>query len=85
VSMRGTSCCVCRIEAVLFEIIGVKMPCSRNCSIFDIWRREDVKGERRIIGSKRRAEGFLRLETRAEFGEREDIVGAAWRERVLPR
>jgi len=83
--MRVKVRCVCRMDAVLLESAGVKTPCSRNCLMLDMRRREEADGERRIIGSSRRVEGFLRLETRAEFVEREDVVGAALRERDFPR
>jgi hypothetical protein len=75
-SIEGRTRCVWRIVAVEPESAGEKVPCSRNCFMFDMRRREEAEGERRMIGSRRRADGFLRLETSAEFVVR-DVVGAA--------
>lgn len=83
-SMVGMTRWICRIVAVLPESAGVNVPRSRNCLIFDMRRRDEAEGERSMMGSRRRAEGFLRFETRAEFV----VIGvgaAAWRERLRPR
>lgn len=69
---------------MLPESAGAKVPDSRNCLMFDMRRRDEADGERRMMGSRRRAEGFLRLETRDEFVVIE-VGAAAWRERLRPR
>lgn len=69
---------------MLPESAGENVPRSRNCLMFDMRRRDEAEGERRIMGSRRREEGFLRLETRDGFV----VIGvgtAAWRERLRPR
>jgi hypothetical protein len=54
--------------------------------MLDMRSNDDAEGERRIIGSRRRElEGFFRFDTRAEFVERDDVVGATFLLRFLPR
>jgi hypothetical protein len=70
--MEGRSREVLSRLAVVWAMSGgVKSPFSRKGFMFDMRRREEAEGERRMMGSSLRpgALGLERLETRAELLE----------------
>jgi hypothetical protein len=79
-SIEGKIRSICRIEAEeldpeLDESAGIYVPLSRKDLMFDIRRREDAEGDRRIIGSGLRT-GALGLWANVVLFAR--FVAACW-------
>jgi hypothetical protein len=79
-SIDGSSRDICRIEADELDVeledsVGTYVPLSRNDLMFDMRRRDDAEGDRRMIGSGRR-EGVFGLCARVGLLGR--FAAAAW-------
>ena len=80
VSIEGRSRDTCKIEAEaddvkLAESLGTYVPLSRNDLMFDMRRRDDADGERRMIGSGRREAAFGLC---ARVGLLGSVAACAW-------
>lgn len=65
-SIEGSKRVRCnRLGAPLLESTAEYTPLLRNDLTFDMRRSELAEGDSKMIGSRRRDEGFLRFETRA--------------------